>query len=102
MHTCRWPSWRYTDVPVVVCCHNVHPYAAFHPCPQTNPIGDWSTKYSGKKKGLSEEEVALYGRQVLEAMAFLYDKGFPQIGHVHSGNVIVEENLKCCRYGVRV
>ena len=62
---------------------------------KTNPIGDWSSKYSARKKGLSEEEVALYGRQVLEAMNFLYSKGFPQIGHVHSGNVIVEE--KCCR-----
>lgn len=62
---------------------------------KTNPIGDWSSKYSTAKKGLSEQEIALYGRQVLEAMAFLYSKGFPQIGHVHSGNVIVEE--KCCR-----
>ena len=74
---------------------SLHILPSYGPPPQTIPIGDWSSKYAARKKGLSEEEVALYGRQVLEAMDFLYSKGFPQIGHVHSGNVIVEE--KCCR-----
>ena len=32
----------------------------------------------------------------LQALIFLEEKGFPSHGHVHSGNIIVEQNK--CRY----
>ena len=31
----------------------------------------------------------------MQAMVFLYDKGFPMLGHVQSGNIFVDENGVC-------
>lgn len=44
------------------------------------------------------EKIALFGKQTLEAMAYLYKQGFPLLGHVHTGNIfIVSED--CCKLG---
>ncbi|KAL1514230.1 hypothetical protein ABEB36_003518 [Hypothenemus hampei] len=50
-------------------------------------------KYGNPKghKQLSIEEIALYGRQILEALKFLHDKGFPY-GHLHSGNILIDND----------
>ncbi|XP_076260324.1 PX domain-containing protein kinase-like protein isoform X1 [Rhynchophorus ferrugineus] len=50
-------------------------------------------KYGNPKghKLLSAEEIALYGRQILEALRFLHEKGFPY-GHLHSGNILIEND----------
>ncbi|XP_050295363.1 PX domain-containing protein kinase-like protein [Anthonomus grandis grandis] len=50
-------------------------------------------KYGNPKghKQLSMEEIATYGRQILEALKFLHDKGFPY-GHLHSGNILIEND----------
>jgi len=62
---------------------------------KSQPVADWSVKYSVRRKGLPVETVALYGRQILEVLVLLYRRGFPPLGHVHSGNVFVDD--KVCR-----
>ena len=42
---------------------------------------------------LREEEIAVAGRHVLEALVFLADRGMPY-GHLHSGNVMVDTTSK--------
>ncbi|XP_059610121.1 PX domain-containing protein kinase-like protein isoform X2 [Phlebotomus argentipes] len=54
------------------------------------PVNPFLTKY-GNPKGRSPlplRDVALYGRQILEAIRFLHSKGLP-IGHIHAGNVVI-------------
>lgn len=42
-----------------------------------------------KGKPLSLLQIQSYGRQVLEALLYLQEKGFPPCGHVHSGNIFI-------------
>ena len=35
-----------------------------------------------------------YGRQILEALRFLHEKGIP-FGHLHSGNVVIKDDGAC-------
>ncbi|GAB0093622.1 PX domain-containing protein kinase-like protein [Sergentomyia squamirostris] len=54
------------------------------------PVNPFLTKY-GNPKGrapLPLKDVALYGRQILEAIRFLHSKGLPN-GHLHAGNVVI-------------
>ncbi|CAH1101102.1 unnamed protein product [Psylliodes chrysocephalus] len=55
------------------------------------PRQSFLKKYGNPKghKTLSPDQIALYGRQILEALKFLRDKGLPY-GHLHTGNVIIE------------
>lgn len=39
--------------------------------------------------GLSEDELAKYGAQILDGLIFLQDKGLPFCGHIHSGNIVI-------------
>ncbi|XP_044264656.1 PX domain-containing protein kinase-like protein [Tribolium madens] len=57
------------------------------------PRQSFLKKYGNPKghKPLEVSQVALYGRQILEALKFLMDKGLPY-GHLHTGNVIVEND----------
>lgn len=57
------------------------------------PKQSFMKKYGNPKghKQLSTEEIALYGRQILEALKFLQEKGFPY-GHLHSGNIVIEND----------
>lgn len=50
-------------------------------------------KYGNPKghKSLDTALVALYGRQILEALKFLHDKGLPY-GHLHTGNIIISND----------
>uniref|UniRef100_A0AAR5QKD6 PX domain-containing protein kinase-like protein n=1 Tax=Dendroctonus ponderosae TaxID=77166 RepID=A0AAR5QKD6_DENPD len=50
-------------------------------------------KYGNPKghKLLTTDDIALYGRQILEALKFLHEKGFPY-GHLHSGNILIEND----------
>jgi PX domain-containing protein kinase-like protein len=59
------------------------------------PTFEWSEKYSIRRRGLPPEMVALYGRQILEALRVLYRKGFPPLGNLQSGNIFVDR--KICR-----
>lgn len=53
---------------------------------------DWSRKYGRRGTGLPLPQAARLGRQVLEALLFLRDRGFPP-GHLHSGNVVLQHGV---------
>lgn len=55
----------------------------------SNPKSSWDQKYQVKGKPLSLIQIRSYGRQVLEALLYLQEKGFPPCGHVHSGNIFI-------------
>ncbi|BFF95663.1 uncharacterized protein DMAD_13018 [Drosophila madeirensis] len=50
----------------------------------------WVKKYTRKPNGLPVSQVQRLGRQILEALLFLKERGFPLHGHLHSGNVILQ------------
>ncbi|XP_033159289.1 serine-rich adhesin for platelets isoform X6 [Drosophila mauritiana] len=50
----------------------------------------WARKYTRKPNGLPVSQVQRLGRQILEALLFLRERGFPLHGHLHSGNVILQ------------
>lgn len=78
-----------------------------------NPLNPFLAKY-GSPKGRSPlplKELAMYGRQILEALRFLHSKGMPYgvfnifeilftlivkhiiPGHVHAGNVVISDGV---------
>ncbi|KAK7867344.1 hypothetical protein R5R35_001119 [Gryllus longicercus] len=54
---------------------------------------DWSQKYGQRSEGLPVWQVQRLGRQILEALLFLKERGFPPCGHLHSGNVILQNGV---------
>ncbi|TRZ01606.1 hypothetical protein DNTS_022963, partial [Danionella cerebrum] len=60
---------------------------------KVKPKEPFLKKYCNPKKiqGLEPEQIRNYGRQILEALKFLHDKGFPY-GHLHASNVLLEED----------
>lgn len=54
---------------------------------------DWSQKYGTRGKGLPLPQVQQMGRQVLEALVFLKERGFPTVAHLHSGNILVQNGV---------
>ncbi|XP_051551395.1 PX domain-containing protein kinase-like protein isoform X2 [Myxocyprinus asiaticus] len=63
-----------------------------HIC-KVKPKEPFLKKYCNPKKieGLELQQIRTYGKQILEALKFLHDKGFPY-GHLHASNVLIEEN----------
>ncbi|XP_052445167.1 PX domain-containing protein kinase-like protein isoform X2 [Carassius gibelio] len=63
-----------------------------HIC-KVKPREPFLKKYCNPKKiqGLEQQQIRTYGRQILEALKFLHDKGFPY-GHLHASNVLIEES----------
>ncbi|KAK3739521.1 hypothetical protein QZH41_016193 [Actinostola sp. cb2023] len=41
---------------------------------------------------LAIPQIQIFGKQILEALKFLHDKGFPY-GHLHTGNIVLEGNV---------
>ena len=56
--------------------------------------GSTGAKGSADSAGLSPKDVAAHGRQVLEALKFLLEKGIPY-SHLHSGNVLIKDDGQC-------
>lgn len=52
-----------------------------------------SRKYSHKAACLPVSQVQRLGRQILEALLFLRERGFPSHSHLHSGNVILQNGV---------
>lgn len=54
------------------------------------PKNPFLAKYGNPngRVALPQRDVALYGRQILEALRFLHSKGMP-FGHVQAGNIII-------------
>ncbi|GJQ76117.1 hypothetical protein Trydic_g1865 [Trypoxylus dichotomus] len=57
------------------------------------PKQSFLKKYGNPKghKPLETSQIALYGRQILEVLKFLHDKGLPY-GHLHTGNIIIDND----------
>ncbi|XP_021202490.2 slowpoke-binding protein [Bombyx mori] len=57
----------------------------------------WNDEYARKcgslGTGLPAWQVARFGRQMLEGLLFLKEKGFPPFRHLHSGNVVVQNGV---------
>ncbi|XP_063685673.1 PX domain-containing protein kinase-like protein isoform X2 [Bolinopsis microptera] len=53
------------------------------------PKSPFFKKYMGQRTILPENEIAVAGRNLLEALVFLQDRGLPY-GHLHSGNIMVD------------
>uniref|UniRef100_A0AC11CPC2 PX domain containing serine/threonine kinase like n=1 Tax=Ovis aries TaxID=9940 RepID=A0AC11CPC2_SHEEP len=58
---------------------------------KAKPKDPFLKKYCSPKKvqGLELQQIKTYGRQVLEVLKFLHDKGFPY-GHLHASNVMLD------------
>lgn len=54
---------------------------------------EWSHKYSTRGKGLTLPQIQRMGRQILEALVFLKERGFPTVTHLHSGNVVIQNGV---------
>lgn len=54
---------------------------------------DWSHKYASRGKGLTLPQVQRMGRQILEALIFLKERGFPTVTNLHSGNVVIQNGV---------
>ncbi|XP_046688905.1 slowpoke-binding protein [Homalodisca vitripennis] len=54
---------------------------------------DWCDKYGQRSEGLPLSQVQRLGRQILEALLFLKERGFPCCSHLHSGNVILQNGV---------
>ncbi|CAK1555542.1 unnamed protein product [Leptosia nina] len=54
---------------------------------------EYTKKYTSVGCGLPASQVARFGRQILEALLFLKDKGFPPYRHLHSGNVMIQNGV---------
>uniref|UniRef100_T1IRE2 Protein kinase domain-containing protein n=1 Tax=Strigamia maritima TaxID=126957 RepID=T1IRE2_STRMM len=54
---------------------------------------DWHDKYHHPSNGLPLATVQRLGRQILEALLFLQDRGFYPFGHLHCGNVIIQNGV---------
>ncbi|XP_034948183.1 slowpoke-binding protein isoform X2 [Chelonus insularis] len=54
---------------------------------------DWGQKYATRGNGLYLPQIQQMGRQVLEALIFLKERGFPTATHLHSGNVIIQNGV---------
>ncbi|XP_071081924.1 slowpoke-binding protein-like [Haliotis cracherodii] len=53
----------------------------------------WYEKYSQRNRGLSLQQIQLYGRQILEGLLYLEEKGFPPHSNIHSGNILFEDGV---------
>ncbi|XP_020824603.1 PX domain-containing protein kinase-like protein isoform X4 [Phascolarctos cinereus] len=61
---------------------------------KAKPKDPFLKKYCNPKKiqGLELQQIKTFGRQILEALKFLHEKGFPY-GHLHSSNVMLEGEM---------
>uniref|UniRef100_A0A8L0DNC3 PX domain-containing protein kinase-like protein n=1 Tax=Oncorhynchus mykiss TaxID=8022 RepID=A0A8L0DNC3_ONCMY len=60
---------------------------------KVKPKEAFMRKYCIPKKiqGLELQQIRTYGRQILEVLRFLHEKGFPY-GHLHASNIVIEDN----------
>lgn len=65
---------------------------------QSRCTDPWKLKYKTRSRGLNVTQIKCFGKQILMALLYLEEKGFPPHGHVHSGNIVIENN-KLSRFG---
>lgn len=71
----------------------MHRYRVVGQIERTGWNEDWNQKYGSRGKGLPLPQIQQMGRQVLEALIFLKERGFPTVTHLHSGNVLVQNGV---------
>ncbi|XP_078342522.1 PX domain-containing protein kinase-like protein isoform X2 [Oculina patagonica] len=91
------PSFTTCNSEGVIIVRNFLPNGTLRDClckakPKLNQL----KKYGNPKTRVvfPEQNIQLFGRQILEALKFLHEKGIPY-GHLHTGNIVVEGNV--CR-----
>ncbi|XP_020616802.1 PX domain-containing protein kinase-like protein [Orbicella faveolata] len=91
------PSFTTINSEGVIIVRNFMPNGTLRDClckakPKLNQL----KKYGNPKSRavLHEQNIQLFGRQILEALKFLHEKGIPY-GHLHTGNIVLEGNV--CR-----
>lgn len=65
---------------------------------QSRCTDPWKLKYKTRNRGLNVTQIKCFGKQILMALLYLEEKGFPTHGHVHSANIVIENN-KCSHSG---
>ncbi|CAH3018679.1 unnamed protein product [Porites evermanni] len=91
------PSFISCNSEGVITVRNFLPNGTLRDCLcKANPRMSQLKKYGNPKARsiLHEQNIQLFGRQILEAVKFLHDKGIP-FGHLHSGNLVIDGNV--CR-----
>lgn len=91
------PSFTSCNSEGVITVRNFLPNGTLRDCLcKANPKLNQLKKYGNPKTKavLHEQNIQLFGRQILEALKFLHDKGIPY-GHLHSGNIVLDGNV--CR-----
>jgi serine/threonine protein kinase len=64
---------------------------------KSSPLDEFGKKYSNNRgKGLPRSIIALYGRNILDALAHLHKNNWYHL-HLHSGNVLVEDDGGCVK-----
>ncbi|XP_056000077.1 PX domain-containing protein kinase-like protein isoform X2 [Ostrea edulis] len=53
----------------------------------------WYEKYRFRSRGLGLQQVAVYGKQILEGLLYMEDKEFPPHGHLHTGNIMFDSGV---------
>ncbi|KAG5669988.1 hypothetical protein PVAND_000276 [Polypedilum vanderplanki] len=65
-------------------------------CGCDNPLNTFSSKYGTTKgrmvNGLPLKDLAMYSRQILEAIRFLHSKGLPY-GHLTTANIFIDKGI---------
>lgn len=79
--------FRFMFFPLVLCAYI--PFSGV----QSQWNEPWNRKYTKKSTCLPLSQVQRLGRQILEALLFLRERGFPSHGHLHSGNVILQNGV---------
>ncbi|XP_068713818.1 PX domain-containing protein kinase-like protein [Montipora foliosa] len=91
------PSFTSCNSEGVITVRNFLPNGTLRDCLcNAKPKLSQLRKYGNPKNrgALHEQHIQLFGRQILEALRFLHEKGIPY-GHLHSGNVVLDGNV--CR-----
>lgn len=59
-----------------------------------SPKNPFLSKYGNPKtrSPMTTKDIAIFGREILEALRFLHQKGMP-FGHIHAGNVIIVDGV---------
>eukprot|EP00800_Vazella_pourtalesii_P002882 TRINITY_DN12834_c0_g1_i2.p1 TRINITY_DN12834_c0_g1~~TRINITY_DN12834_c0_g1_i2.p1 ORF type:complete len:421 (-),score=74.68 TRINITY_DN12834_c0_g1_i2:823-2085(-) len=59
---------------------------------KSKPRSPFMKKYGGKGRTLPIHEIKKFGRQIIEAIIFLKERGF-MMGHIHAGNVLLQSDV---------
>ncbi|XP_061187370.1 probable inactive serine/threonine-protein kinase slob2 [Saccostrea echinata] len=62
---------------------------------QSRYYTSWHDKYKVRSRGLGIQQVAVYGKQILQGLLYMEEKELPPHGHLHNGNIMFDNGV--CR-----